>query len=65
VVIDASLAALVAVAEWSASLPAAMPTVGAPSPWTLLAWPLLFLPLKDGKDVVLRVVAGGLLLLAW
>lgn len=65
VVIDASLAALVAVAQWSASLPGAMPTVGAPSPWVLLMWPLLFLPLRDGKDVVLRVVAGGLLLLAW
>ena len=65
VVIDASLSALVAVAEWSASLPAAMPTVGAPSPSTFLMWPLLFLPLKDGKDVVLRIIAGGLLLVAW
>lgn len=65
VVIDASLAALVAVAEWSASLPCAMPTVGAPSPWVLMMWPLLFLPVRDGKDVGLRVLAGGVLLCAW
>ncbi len=65
VIIDASLAALVAVAQWSASLPAAMPTVGAPSPWVLLMWPLLFLPLRDGKDVALRVIAAGLLMWAW
>jgi ComEC/Rec2-related protein len=65
VIIDASLAALVAVAEWSASLPAAMPTVGAPSPWVLLMWPLLFLPLRDSIDVGLRIIALGLLMWAW
>lgn len=65
VIVDGSLATLVAVAQWSASLPGAMPTVGAPSPWVLLLWPALFLPLKDRTDVALRVVAGGVLLLAW
>jgi ComEC/Rec2-related protein len=65
IVIDASLSALVVVAEWSASLPAAMPTVGPPSPWTLLGWPLLFLPLRDGKDVLLRIIALALLMYAW
>ena len=65
VVIDASLAALVTVVSWGATLPAAMPYVGSPTPLTLLAWPLLFLPLGDGRDLALRVAAAGLLLLAW
>jgi competence protein ComEC len=65
VLIDASLATLVAVVDWSAALPAAMPHVGAPTPWVLLLWPALFLPVRDGTDVVMRLGALGLLLVAW
>ncbi len=64
-VIDASLASLVWVVAWSAALPAAMATVGPPAALTLLAWPLLFLPLRDGRDVMVRTVAVGLLMWWW
>jgi ComEC/Rec2-related protein len=65
VILDHSLATLVAVVQWSANLPGALLHVGAPSPWVLLAWPLLFLRLRDGTDIALRVVALGLLMWAW
>ncbi len=65
VVIDASLAALVSVVSWGATLPGTMSYVNAPTPLTLLAWPLLFLPLKDGRDVLLRIAAATLLIVWW
>jgi competence protein ComEC len=65
VIMDGSLAALVAVAEWSAALPGAMPTVGMPSPWVVLMWPALFLPIRDRWDLFLRVSAMALLMSIW
>lgn len=63
--LDASLAALAATAEWAARLPAATVASGAPSPLMMCAWPLLFLPLGDHRDLALRVLAVGGLLLCW
>jgi hypothetical protein len=63
--LDASLAALAAIAEWAAQLPGATLASGAPSPLLLCAWPLLFLPLGDRLDLALRALAVGGLLLCW
>ena len=59
------LDALVAVVDWGASLPGATLHPGPPSLTTLLLWPLLFLPLRDGGDMALRAVMAGVLLVAW
>lgn len=62
--VDTALAALAECASWSAAvLP--QQAVAPPSPWLLLAWPLLFLPLADARDLARRALAGALLLLAW
>lgn len=63
--LDASLAALAATAEWAARLPGATLASGPPSPLMLCAWPLLFVPLNDRRDALLRVLALGGLLLCW
>jgi ComEC/Rec2-related protein len=63
--IDASLAALVTAVSWGAALPGASVVAGPPAALTLLAWPLLFLPLKDGWDLALRGIAAGLMMGAW
>lgn len=65
VALEASLAALVRIVEWSAALPGASLATGAPSALTLVAWPLLFLPLRDGRDALLRIAAGLLLIWSW
>ena len=65
VVIDASLAALVSAVHWSAALPGAMLFSGSPAPLTLMAWPLLFLPVKDYVDALLRLIAAGLFIWIW
>jgi ComEC/Rec2-related protein len=62
--VEWSLQVLVACADWGAAhLP--QEPVAAPSPWLLCAWPLLFLRLRDGWDLLLRGAAVATLLLAW
>lgn len=59
-VVELSLDALVAVAGWGAAWLPQTP-VPAPAPALVLAWPMLFLPLRDGRDVVVRVLAAAVL----
>jgi competence protein ComEC len=63
--IEWSLSGLVQAVALGAALPGAQVTVGAPSPWTLVAWPLLFLPLRDGADLALRTLAATVLITVW
>ncbi|MEK7413108.1 MAG: ComEC/Rec2 family competence protein [Planctomycetota bacterium] len=59
-----SLDSLAASAAWGAQhLPqeAALP----PPAWIMCAWPLLFVRLRDGWDLVLRIAAGAVLVAAW
>jgi ComEC/Rec2-related protein len=59
------LDALVAVVDWGAAIPGATLHPGPPSMTTLLLWPLLFVPLRDGLDLALRAAMAAVLLLAW
>lgn len=62
--LEQCLGALAASAAWSAAhLPQQL--AAPPAPAVLLAWPLLFLPLADGRELLLRAAAAGLLILAW
>jgi hypothetical protein len=65
VIIDASLALLVTIVNWSATLPGAQLACGFPSALTMVFWPILFLPLRDYIDVVTRLLAVILLLFCW
>lgn len=65
VIIDASLAALVWVVNFSATLPGAQLACGFPSALTICAWPLLFIRLRDGYDGALRIVGIVLLIIFW
>jgi ComEC/Rec2-related protein len=49
----------------SGRLPGGMVACGVPSVWCVLLWPLLFLPLRDRRDLWRRAAAFGLLLLLW
>jgi len=62
--VEWNLQALSACAAWSAQH---MPQQVTPSPsaWVLCAWPFLFLRLRDGWDVLLRVAAVALLSALW
>lgn len=51
--------------QQGAAWPGAELTVTPPPPAVLLAWPLLFAPLRDRLDLGLRGVACGVLLLVW
>ena len=62
--VEWNLDALAACAAWSARHLPQQPS-DAPSALLLCAWPLLFLRLSDGWDVLLRLAAVGLLLLVW
>jgi predicted membrane metal-binding protein len=65
VIIDASLATLVFIVNWSAALPGAQLACGYPSAAVVIAWPLLFVRLHDLWDIPLRLLAIGLLLSCW
>lgn len=60
-----SLDAVIATVFISARLPGASLPVPPPSPVLLLAWPALFVPMRDARALVLRAIAALLLLLAW
>jgi predicted membrane metal-binding protein len=63
--LEACLDALAAAVSWTASWPGATIRVEAPGAATLLLWPALFLPLRDARDLLLRVGAVGCLLVLW
>lgn len=63
-ILELNLDALAAVAAWGAAhLPQV--AVPAPPPGVLLAWPILFLPLRDRRDLLLRIVGVSGLLAVW
>lgn len=59
------LETLAACASAVASVPGALLTPGPPPVWLLLLWPGMFLPLRDGRDVVLRTAAVFVMIVAW
>jgi ComEC/Rec2-related protein len=65
VMIDASLALLVQIVNWSATLPSAQLACGFPSALTMISWPILFLPVRDYIDILTRLIAVILLLCWW
>ena len=62
--VEMNLSALANCAAWSARHLPQQPS-DPPSALLLCAWPLLFLRLRDGWDVLLRLAAVGALLLVW
>ncbi len=65
VIVDASLATLVTIVNWSATLPGAQLVCGYPGALTMISWPILFLPVRDYIDIVTRLLAVILLLFCW
>lgn len=63
--LEACLDALAGVAAWAATWPGATIRVGTPSAAALMLWPLLFLPLRDLRDLALRLGAVACCLLLW
>ncbi len=63
--LEASLHALAVVVSWAATWPGAMLSVGVPSLAMVMLWPLLFISLRDARDLALRVAAVCALLLLW
>jgi ComEC/Rec2-related protein len=63
--LGASLDALASVVRWSADLPGATMQCVKPGPWALLLWPLLFLPLDSGRELVRRAVLLVLIVGLW
>jgi ComEC/Rec2-related protein len=62
--VEWNLDALAGCAAWSARHLPQQPS-DAPSALLLCAWPMLFLRLRDGWDLLLRLAAAGALLLVW
>jgi competence protein ComEC len=65
VIINASLSCLVTVVNWSATLPGAQYACGYPTALTMVAWPILFISVRNFIDVAVRVLAIGLLMYWW
>jgi hypothetical protein len=63
--LEASLDALAGTVRFGATLPGATLSTGAMPTWMPVAWPLLFLPLRDGLGLGLRLAAIGLLIATW
>lgn len=59
--LERSLAFLIWLIERIARLPGSQIQVDAPSPWLMLIWPVLFLPVRDRLDALLRLGAAGIL----
>jgi ComEC/Rec2-related protein len=60
-----TLDAVVGTVSLSAMLPGASLPVPYPSPLVLLVWPLLFVPMKSGRDAIIRLIALILALALW
>lgn len=63
--LECSLESLASTVRWSAHLPGATLTIGAPHWWILLSWPLFFLPLRSVWGLGWRAGLFVLLLAAW
>jgi ComEC/Rec2-related protein len=63
--LEGSLDALATTVRWSAELPGAVLVVDAPRWWTVLLWPLLFVPLRSGMALLGRIGLFTGLVLAW